>query len=171
MKLILVRHGETEHTLNPPLTMVGVEQARYTAQFLASESLGDIYCSTSDCARATAEELRSRQSNSRVISLQELNEQNKYNPHLFQPESLPDFVQRVTQTKKELIDSSTVDLTIVGHNTYINVLMGLLLKLTHVSDLQHYHCSITRFERIGPGWAMHAIDSTSHLLELMKTYK
>jgi broad specificity phosphatase PhoE len=78
MKLILIRHGESTANYsnskepNPPLTVTGIEQARYTSQFLAQEQLGEIMTSKLERARSTAEEIRRGQVGAIVSEIADL---------------------------------------------------------------------------------------------------
>lgn len=178
MKLVLIRHAEstnnssgTYYEPNAPLSTFGVEQARYTAQFLAAESLGDIITSTLDRARCTAEEIGRGQPKSTVVSLPDFNEKDEHVRGLRRPETIDAFVVRVERAKREIIDPWNVDTTIVGHSVFLSVLTCLLLNEPLQTPLcyRNENCSITRFERINGKWIMQCQGDVSHLPSYLRT--
>jgi len=85
MKLILVRHGQTEENvkgllqgqgINSFLNNKGIEQAKKLARRLKKEKINVIYSSDLQRALKTAEEVMSFQSSAKLVSAQWLRERN-----------------------------------------------------------------------------------------------
>ena len=75
MKIILVRHGETEENkqkisqgwMNSQLSEIGLNQARKVAEFLKDEEIDFCYSSDLDRASKTAEEILEFQNKAKLI--------------------------------------------------------------------------------------------------------
>jgi phosphoserine phosphatase len=197
MKLILIRHGqsrqneelETSSSLyesqprqaDSPLTLTGLEQARYTGQFLATEPLGVIFTSTLDRARRTANEIQTRGHKYLAITeIQELNEKNERTKGIHQSETMEDFTKRVRAFYELIIEPykrnylkypNTQNITIVGHSVFISVLTSILLDEPVQTPLMYRNpnCAITRFECLEGKWVMLCQGSVAHLLEELQT--
>jgi phosphoserine phosphatase len=197
MKLILIRHGQsrqneilekssTFYELQPkqadsPLTQTGLEQARYTGQFLATEPLGVIFTSTLDRARRTANEIQTRGHKYLAITeTQELNEKNERTKGIHQPETTEDFTKRVRAFHDLIIEpykrnflkyTQTENITIVGHGVFISVLTSILLGELIQTPLvyRNPNCAITRFECSEGKWVMLCQGSVTHLLKEIQT--
>jgi len=182
-RVVLVRHGETEYnarsifrgTLDIPLSAIGLEEARLTAQELASTKLTGIVSSPLARALETAREIAVRQSehmepvidvaftdlnfgewqgHSRdevAVAYPELFDRWMHEPHRVQlpnGETLSDASRRVRQGLKHFLQEyHGKTFCVISHRVIIKLLILRMLGLP-VSDFWRIHidtCGITEF--------------------------
>jgi len=178
MKIILVRHGESEHNAGLTddseetiLTKKGRKQAESLGKKLKKEKILKIYASKMPRAKETAKII------SKIINVpvkEEFEELNEYRSKLLRSKLKMLFHKRLRKLKKFLKEISkdkekNETIVIVAHGITNRIIMGYLLQLplkNIVRFIQHNTGLIILYwNETYKNWNLHSINNTSHLAE------
>ena len=175
MKLILVRHGETEknvrgklHSATDPevLTKKGRQQMELTAKHLLKIRPSSIYCSkerrASESGKIVAKILKAPLSP--ISGLEERNWGDFANKS-WEVFNFPPSVHIVNVIKKILKESRNKTTVIISHGGTIRILMPFFLKASIEETFKHNpdNASITIFDYFGGKFKTLILNDTSHL--------
>jgi broad specificity phosphatase PhoE len=185
MKIILVRHGETEENktgilmgqLDYPLSKTGMQQAKKVAARLKKEKLKAIYSSDLSRARQTTEAILRFHKGTKVHYLKELREEYlgkwqgmhrskvDFSKKPRDAESRNSFKKRIKKALKIVGKNNKKDtILLVTHAGFIRMLLAMILNMKgYPSQIKHSNAAISIVEIDGKKMLVHAINSTEHL--------
>ena len=181
MKIIIVRHGESEHNIgltknkNSILTKRGKRQAEYLGKKLKKLKISKIYTSDLSRARQTAEII------SKIIkvpvkkSIEELNEYDKKHLRsklkmLFSNrlKKLKHFLKKISKDKEK---NKTI--LIIGHGITNRIILGFLLQIPLKKQLLFFKqhntgINILEWNNKFKNWRLEIMNDVSHLPNTFK---
>jgi len=182
MRIILVRHGESEHNAGLTddseetiLTKKGRKQAESLGKKLKKEKISKIYVSKMPRAKETAKII------SKIINVpvkEEFEELNEYRGKLLRSKLKMLFHRRLRKLKKFLKETSkdkekNKTILIVAHGITNRIIMGYLLQLPFKKQILRFKqnntgLSVLYWNETYKNWSLYSMNNTSHLVEGLK---
>ena len=181
MKIILVRHGESEHNAgivddkNSCLTKTGKKQAKFLGKKLKKYPISEIYSSKMLRAKETAQII------SKIIKVpvkEEFEELNEYDSEILKSRLKILFNGRLKKLKK-LLNKISKDkneektILIIAHGVANRIIMGYLLELPLIKQILRFKqhntgLNVLYWNKNFKNWALDSMNNTSHLEEKLK---
>ncbi|MFA5240703.1 MAG: histidine phosphatase family protein [Phycisphaerae bacterium] len=181
MKIILIRHGESEHNAklsedkDSPLTKKGKKQAEYLGKKLKKLNISKIYVSKMIRAKETAE-IISKKINAPIK--EEFEELNEYDSTILRSKLKIFFNKRIKKLKK-LLNSISKDkgkeeiILIIAHGITNRIIISHLLEFPLRKQILRFKqdntgISVIEWNEDYQNWALHSMNDISHLNKVNK---
>jgi len=178
MKIILVRHGESENNAgivndkDSCLTKTGKKQAEFLGKKLKKYPISEIYSSKMLRAKETAQII------SKIIKVpvkEEFEELNEYDSEILRSRlkilfngKLKKLLNKISKDKNE---EKTI--LIIAHGVANRIIMGYLLELPLIKQILRFKqhntgLNVLYWNKDFKNWALDSMNNTSHLEERLK---